>query len=114
VAQAQARGVGVIAKRPLGNAPWRFPERPAAHDIGEYWERMRRMALDPHGLDWTELALRFTAHVPGVTTCIVGTSRLDNLRGNLRALEKGPLPPDVVHAIRDAFRRNDHGWDGMV
>jgi aryl-alcohol dehydrogenase-like predicted oxidoreductase len=114
LAQARERDVGVIAKRPLGNAPWRFHERPGAHDIGEYWHRMRTMALDSRGLDWSELALRFAAHVPGVSTCIVGTGRLDNLRRNLRALEQGPLPAGLVHDIREAFRRNDHGWDGMI
>ncbi|MFP2930190.1 aldo/keto reductase [Pyxidicoccus sp. 3LG] len=114
VAWAREKGVGVIAKRPLGNAPWRFAERPGAHDIGEYWHRMRTMALDSRGLDWGELTLRFAAYVPGVSTCIVGTGRLDNLRRNLRALEQGPLPSDFVHAIREAFRRNDQGWDGMI
>lgn len=114
VAWAREQGVGVIAKRPLGNAPWRFAERPGAHDIGEYWHRMRAMALDSRGRDWSEVALRFAAHVPGVSTCIVGTARLDNLRRNLRALEQGPLPQDFVDAIRDAFRRNDAGWDGMI
>jgi aryl-alcohol dehydrogenase-like predicted oxidoreductase len=112
--QARERGVGVIAKRPLGNAPWRFNERPGAHDLGEYWHRMRTLALDARGLDWNELALRFTAYVPGVSTCIVGTGRLDNLRRNLKVLEQGPLPADFVDAIREAFRRHDHGWDGMV
>lgn len=114
VAWAREKGVGVIAKRPLGNAPWRFNERPGAHDIGEYWHRMRTMALDSRGLDWGEVALRFAAHVPGVSTCIVGTGRLDNLRRNLRTLEQGPLPTDFVDAIREAFRRNDAGWDGMI
>ena len=114
VARARERGVGVIAKRPLGNAPWRFSERPEAHDIGVYWDRMRAMHLDPRGLDWSELALRFTAYVPGVSTCIVGTGRLENLQRNLRALEQGPLPESLAHAIREAFRRNDQGWDGMI
>ena len=29
VPEAQARGIGVLAKRALGNAPWRFDARPA-------------------------------------------------------------------------------------
>jgi aryl-alcohol dehydrogenase-like predicted oxidoreductase len=114
VAQARERGVGVIAKRPLGNAPWRFWERPGAHDVALYWDRMRQMALETNGLDWSELALRFAAFVPGVTSCIVGTTKVENLVRNVRALEHGPLPSHLVNHIRDAFRRNDHGWDGQI
>jgi aryl-alcohol dehydrogenase-like predicted oxidoreductase len=111
---AGRKGLGVIAKRPLGNAPWRFSERPAAQDIATYWDRMRAMELDTGGLDWSELALRFAAFVPGVASCIVGTTRMENLQRNLRAVEKGPLPADRVDHIRDAFRRHDHGWDGLI
>lgn len=111
---ARERGIGVIAKRPLGNAPWRFSERPAAQDIATYWDRMRAMALDTGGMDWSELALRFAAFVPGVTSCVVGTTRTENLQRNLRAVEKGPLPADLVDRIRDAFRRHEHGWDGLI
>lgn len=114
VAMARDRGVGVIAKRPLGNAPWRFSERPGAQDVALYWDRMRQMALDPHGLDWSEFALRFAAFVPGVAACLVGTTRLENLQRNVRALDHGPLAPELVAQIRDAFRRNDHGWDGQI
>ncbi|HYO55410.1 aldo/keto reductase [Archangium sp.] len=111
---AREKGIGVIAKRPLGNAPWRFSERPAAPDIATYWDRMRTMGLDTGGLDWSELALRFAAFVPGVASCIVGTTRTDNLQRNVRALEKGPLPDAMVDRIRDAFRRHDQGWDGLI
>ena len=111
---AVEKGIGVIAKRPLGNAPWRFSERPSAPDIATYWDRMRTLGLDTEGLDWSELALRFAAFVPGVASCIVGTTRTENLHRNLRALEKGPLSEDLVERIRGAFRRNDQGWDGLI
>ncbi len=111
---AAEKGIGVIAKRPLGNAPWRYSERPDAPDVATYWERMRTMGLDTGGLDWSELALRFAAFVPGVASCIVGTTRLENLQRNVRALEQGPLPADLVDRIRGAFRRNDQGWDGLI
>jgi aryl-alcohol dehydrogenase-like predicted oxidoreductase len=115
VPMARARGLGVIAKRPLGNAPWRFPERPHhAGDIALYWERMKRLELDARGLDWSELALRFAAFVPGVSTCIVGTSSVENLQRNLRALERGPLPADAIASIREAFQRHGAGWDGQI
>ena len=111
---AAEKGIGVIAKRPLGNAPWRHSERPGAPDVATYWDRMRTMGLDTGGLDWSELALRFAAFVPGVASCIVGTTRLENLQRNVRALEQGPLPADLVDRIRGAFRRNDQGWDGLI
>lgn len=111
---ARERGIGVIAKRPLGNAPWRFSERPGAQDIATYWDRMRAMAVDTEGLDWSELALRFAAFVPGVSSCIVGTTRAENLQRNLRALEKGPLPEHLMERLRGAFFRHGEGWDGLI
>ena len=114
IARAREQGVGVIAKRPLGNAPWRFWEAPEAQDVALYWSRMRQMSLEARGLEWGELALRFAAFVPGVASCIVGTTKLENLTRNVKALEHGPLAPEHVSHIRDAFRRNDHGWDGQI
>jgi aryl-alcohol dehydrogenase-like predicted oxidoreductase len=111
---ASERGVGVIAKRPLGNAPWRFHERPGAPDIATYWDRMRAMGLDTGGMDWSELALRFAAFVPGVASCIVGTTRLENLRRNVQALEQGPLPHGLNEHIRGAFRHHGREWDGLI
>ncbi|AKJ06745.1 Oxidoreductase [Archangium gephyra] len=111
---AREKGIGVIAKRPLGNAPWRHAERPSAPDVATYWDRMRAMGLETGGMDWSELALRFAAFAPGVASCIVGTTRLENLQRNVHALEKGPLPEAMVERIRGAFRQHDHGWEGLI
>ncbi|SEL83967.1 Predicted oxidoreductase [Stigmatella aurantiaca] len=111
---ARERGLGVIAKRPLANAVWRHSERPQAPDLSTYWDRMHILSLDPEGLEPAEVALRFTAFTPGVTSCIVGTTRLDNLQRNLRALEKGPLPEAQVERLRGAFQRRGQGWQGLV
>ncbi len=104
----------MIAKRPLANAPWRHAERPAGEDVEAYWERFRAMDLDPRGLPWDELALRFAAYQPGVHACIAGTSSPDHLKRDVEAVAKGPLPDEHVAAIRAAFRSADHGWVGMV
>src|SRR5499433_1532459 len=40
---ARARGVGVIAKRPLANAAWRNGERPANAYHHVYWDRLQRL-----------------------------------------------------------------------
>ena len=112
--QAQARGLGVIAKRPVANAPWRFDERPYGHYAEEYWYRWRTMALDPRGLDWQEVALRFAAYWPGVHTCIVGTTSVEHLRHNADLVGRGPLPSDQVEEIRRAFKAHDEDWVGLT
>ena len=76
LARAQARGLGVIAKRPVANAPWRHAEQPVGQYVEEYWWRWRTMAGDPRGFDrrdlaWDELALRFAVGTPGVHSAIV-------------------------------------------
>jgi len=111
---AGERGLGVIAKRPAANAPWRFAERPAASDIALYWERWRALGLDPGTYDWTELSLRFAAWQEGVHCAIVGTSRLEHLRRNVEQVAKGPLPVETVEAVRAAFRAHGAGWEGQI
>ncbi len=105
-----ARGLGVIAKRPLANVPWRFAECPKGEYGEEYWWRWKTMNIDPRGFPWDELALRFTAFTPGVCSCIVGTRTIDHIHRNLALIAKGPLPTDVYDSIRSAFRKNDPGW----
>jgi aryl-alcohol dehydrogenase-like predicted oxidoreductase len=112
--EAARHGLGVIAKRPIANAFWRFTDQPAGDYSEPYWLRARQMGLTPGGLPWDEFALRFTAHTPGVSSCIVGTSRLENLRKNAELAGKGPLPPELYAATRDLFRRHDNGWEGQV
>jgi aryl-alcohol dehydrogenase-like predicted oxidoreductase len=122
LAAAEERGLGLIVKRPLANAPWRFAERPEADDVAVYWERLRTMCmgamgsrrLDPAGHDWDELALRFVAFTPGVATCVVGTARLDHLRRNASLLDRGPLPTALVEHIRAAFGHHGADWRGLI
>lgn len=102
--------LGVIAKRPLANAPWRFDERPVGDYAELYWERLRELALDPAGLAWDELALRFSAYAPGVHTAITGTARLEHLRRNIAIVERGPLPGDVLAQIEAAWKRVGADW----
>lgn len=110
----RTQGLGLIAKRPLANAPWRWAERPTGEYCEVYWARLKAMGLDPGDLDWPELALRFAAFQEGVSSCIVGTTKLEHLKANLRLLEKGPLLKDQVAAIRAAFAARDEGWDGQI
>ena len=112
--QASAAGLGVIAKRPVANAPWRFSASPVGEYAEEYWWRwdtMRQRDPDllPPGLEWQELALRFSAYTPGVSSIIVGTANPAHLHHNVSLLN-GPLPDDEYRRLREAFHRQDPGW----
>ncbi|RJF71330.1 aldo/keto reductase [Deinococcus cavernae] len=115
---ARERGLGVIAKRPILNAAWQFRERPAGQYAETYWERLQHLELngirEQAGLAWTSLALRFTAFHPNVHSAIVGTASIDNLESNVRVVEEGPLPLDVLTQIEAAWEREGSRWPGEV
>ncbi len=106
----QHPALGVIAKRPVANAPWRFAERPVGHYAELYWERLQELRLDPGPLGWTALALRFTAYAPGVSTAILGTASLEHLAEGVEAAAAGPLPPDVLAHLDEAWDRVGADW----
>ncbi len=114
VPQARAAGIGVIAKRPVANTPWRYQERPTGHYVDEYWQRWHAMAVDPQGQDWHELALRFAAWHTGAHSCIVGTANVEHLRRNAAVVARGHLPGPSVQMLRDAFARHGAQWFGQV
>jgi len=114
VAEAARRGVGVLAKRPLANAPWRFRERPTGDEAEPYWERLQAMGLEPGPLGWQDLFLRFSAFTPGVSAALVGTRSAAHLEAAVRAAEQGPLPDDAQARVREAFRRAGAGWGGRI
>ncbi|KAJ7878697.1 NADP-dependent oxidoreductase domain-containing protein [Mycena leptocephala] len=68
-----------------------------------------RSAIAPHGITESEAALRWLAHHSVLKqefgdAVIIGASSKKRLEDNLEALDKGPLPVDVV-AVLDA------GWE---
>ena len=107
-------GRGFIAKRPVANHPWRFSERPLGDYSETYWLRWQAMGLDADGLDWGELALRFTLSVPGVSSAIVGTGKLGHLREAIAWAEKGPLDAETVARWQSRFAEKDAGWTGQT
>ena len=72
------------------------------------------LALPLDGESWNELALRFTAHWPGVASSLVGTRSLAHFKQNLAWIEKGPLPPEHLAEIRAAFRGHERDWPGLI
>jgi aryl-alcohol dehydrogenase-like predicted oxidoreductase len=110
--EAAAAGIGVVAKRPLANAPWRFAERPVGSYSETYWERLSAMRAAPSDGDWASTAARFAAYAPGVSAAIVGTASVEHLRAAVAAVERGPLAAPEVASWRAAWAR--HSWPGDV
>ena len=89
---ARERRMGVIAKRPIGNAVWRYDARPEQAYHQTYWDRGQKLKYDFLQGDSQQaaaIALRFTLGVPGVCTAIVGTKNPDRWRANAALLEAG-------------------------
>ena len=99
--------MGVIIKRPLANAVWRFAQKPENSYVVPYWERLQKLEYDFLGGDAKKtaaIALGFALHCPGVHTAIVGTSKPGRFSENAAMLERDPLPHDQFQAIRGRWR----------
>ena len=115
---AQARGVGVIAKRPIANAAWRTRRAPgqrlSPRLLGSAAARSTtRSCVDPSA-ESIGTALRFTASLPGVDTLVVGTTQPGRWRENAALLAPGALPASEMDAIRHRWKQiADDSWVGQ-
>ncbi len=116
--KAKAKNMGVIAKRPIGNAVWRFKKKPDNEYVQEYWSRLQKLAYDFVNGDpaaVSERALRFTLAQPAVSTMIVGTTKPERWPENAELIGKGALGAAEVKAIRDRWAAiADKDWGGQV
>ena len=103
---AKAKGMGVIAKRPIANAVWKETSKPAEY-YQPYWERLHQLNYDflqtNSGQD-IATALRFTLSAEGVHTAIVGTTKPDRWKQNAELLRAGPLDRGRFDAIRSRWK----------
>ena len=113
---ASAKGMGVIAKRPIANAAWRYESAPENAYHRPYWDRLQALDFDfLRAADPGSIALRFTLAAPGVDTMIVGTTKPDRWRGNASILDAGPLPAAEFDAIRARWKAvADDSWTGQI
>jgi hypothetical protein len=115
---AEARRMGVIAKRPLANVAWRHARKPAEPYYETYWSRLRTLNYGflrdaPDTAVGT--ALSFTLSVPGVHTAIVGTTKPERWQQNAALLRAGASPADEFERIRARWREvADASWVGQV
>lgn len=120
---ARENNIGVMVKRPIANAAWKKldTQQGSYKDYAKtYTERLQEMKLYHYNLgfeaysavSWPEIALRFTISQPGVHVAIIGSTNPDNTRANIKAVQKGALPDEVVTKIREAFKNAnpDGSW----
>src|SRR5260370_10825024 len=117
VPAAKARGMGVIAKRPIANAIWQSASKPDEY-YQTYWERLQALDYDFLKGDMhlaVGIPLRFTLSLPGVHTAIVGTTQPERWKKNAELLKAGALDRGRFDAIRSRWKSvSTHEWVGQT
>ena len=121
--QARSRGIGIIAKRPIGRAMWGIA---GAADGGaglsgtnvERLERARAMLemgpMDGAPQDDVVLALGFVLAHGDVHTAIVGTGSPEHMVANIAAVETElPIAESLVAELHRRFDLVGRGWRGI-
>lgn len=120
-ADVEERDMGLIVKRPIGNAVWGAPADPKPYAkqpeyTTEYFRRAGLMeaegplAGDPG--DRIRLALGFTFAHPEVDVAIVGTQRPEHMKSNLEMVSK-PLgvSDSTVADLHARWDKHSDGWE---
>ncbi len=105
---AKKQGMGIIIGSPLqqGALARRYDDEV---NHGARWlsksrrEQFRRLyaLLDEIGMPLPELALRFVISNPAISTVLMGARSVAEVEANVRAVEAGPLPADLLARIQE-------------
>lgn len=116
--KAEARGMGVIIKRPIGGGTWARARRgeptPRGYD-NEYLNRAKKMAeegeLPSEPEDSILLALGFTLGQPEVDVAIVGTKNPSHMKSNIRQVEEDlPISSSAIEELKARWDRYGSSW----
>ena len=121
---AEAKGVGIIVKRPIANAVWGKALAPGGDEPSYYsddgvynqlLERARAIAgigpIPAAPDDPIEMALGFVLAQPEVGTAIVGTRDPAHMLANIRIVEERlPLPEEAVKELRRRYDQVGKDW----
>jgi aryl-alcohol dehydrogenase-like predicted oxidoreductase len=105
--EAVRQEMGVIAGSPLqqgalarryddeieSGAPWLSPPR------REQYRRLYALA-DEAAIPLPELGLRFVLSDPRISIALMGARSVEEVEANVKAAEKGPLPPDLLAQLQ--------------
>ena len=120
-ADVEERDMGLIIKRPIGNAVWGAAADPKPYrHISDYTEEYYRragvmgeegpLADDPN--DRIRLALGFTFAHPEVDVTIVGTQRPHHMKANLEMVSQPLGVSDAtVFDLHDRWQKLSSGWE---
>lgn len=121
---AAERGMGVICKRPIANAVWRYDKQPGNGYHVEYWKRLQELGYDFAKGDAAQkqdasgpagTSMRFTAMQPGVSVLIIGTTKPERWKQNADLLAAGPLPKELEASIRTRWKEvAKPNWNGQT
>jgi aryl-alcohol dehydrogenase-like predicted oxidoreductase len=122
---ANYRGQGVLVKRSLAALSWTRTQRPdwdGAYCEGQYsdrWQAMKAAGLVDFELPWNEVAVRYAAYPFGnespISSLLIGTKSVSNLKQCIEAVKRGPLPDDVRQSLIDVWSRaGGQQWLGIV
>ena len=114
---AKENNMGVIAKRPIANAAWRYTDAPENEYHTEYWKRLKKLQYDftKDEKAAASTALRFTLSQPGVHTAIVGSTKLGRWQENAEMLKAGALPNSEIDKIKSRWKEiAPASWVGQV
>ena len=116
IAEAQRRNIGVLIKRSIANAVPGRTEKPRSEYAAQYWPRWQGFGLNSEyvdGLDWLEVAARFSAFWPGVTSILIGSSHAEHMQTNAALLSQGPLPEAIRSQLVNQFTSVGRDWSAL-
>ena len=103
IVAAKERDMGVVLGSSLGQGflARRADDEVAAKPIWLAPERQQQLIayyklLDQSGMSAVELCLRFAVSDPDISTIPVGCKTVEHLEASVSAVEKGPLPEDIL------------------
>lgn len=107
-------GAGMIGKRTLGNAPWRFSEVPVGNYAEGYWHRLKEMQLSFSDDDLADIVLRYGVFHSGVHCSLIGSTTPNHVLQNIQAIERGPLSAEVLDVLTHSQEKFGQNWEGLL
>jgi aryl-alcohol dehydrogenase-like predicted oxidoreductase len=116
--RADARGMGIIVKRPVANGAWHRERSPYSY-ADEYFRRAHVMAemgpVPGAPEDPILLAMGFVFAHPEVDTAIVGTHNPSHVLSNIEMVERRlPIPEEAVKELYCRFDQVGERWPQLT